>query len=182
MGALEDLIRDGCEIASSKDFNKAKIFIRRGEALLYGNNPTLRAALYKHRQTINGYPPYTSDEVIADIETIVAAARLEIERNAARLREIEAGSASINVTAQATANAYASVDVALDFVDSCEELSDEDKEQLAALFRRMESDARKEDEPGFADKAKTAIDIADKASGLVPKVASAIGAISSLFG
>lgn len=182
MGALEDLIRDGREIASAKDFSAAKNFIRLGEAILCGSNQTLRGALYKHRQTINGYPPYTNDEMIADVETMVSAAQFEIEKNAARLREIEAGSASINVMAQANANAYASVDVALDFVDACEELGDEDKERLAALFRRMESDARKEDESGFADKAKTAIDIADKASGLVPKVASAIGAISSLFG
>lgn len=182
MGALEDLIRDGCEIASSKDFNKAKNFIRRGEALLCGNNPTLRAALYKHRQTINGYPPYTSDEVIADIETIVAAARLEIERNAARPREIEAGSASINVTAQATANAHASIDAAIDFVASCNSLDDADREKIELLLRRLESDAKKSDEHGFAENAKSALDLADKAAGLVPKVAAAIGGLSGMFG
>ena len=115
MGALEDLIRDGREIASAKDFSAAKNFIRRGEAILCGSNQTLRGALYKHRQTINGYPPYTNDEMIADVETMVSAAQFEIEKNAARLREIEAGSASINVMAQANANAYASVDVALDY-------------------------------------------------------------------
>lgn len=41
--------------------------------------------------------------------------------------------------------------------------------------------AEEKDEGGFAEKAKDALDLASKAAGLVPTVASAIGALAKLF-
>ena len=41
--------------------------------------------------------------------------------------------------------------------------------------------AAEKDEGGFAEKAKDALDLASKAAGLVPTVASAIGVLAKLF-
>lgn len=182
MGVFDDLIEEGEEILASGDCNKTKQFIRRGEMLLSDGNKSLRASLYIHRMTVNGYPPYTGDEQLADVKTIVSAARMAIEQRQTKLRELEASSARLNISAQATANAHASIDAAIDFVASCNSLDDADREKIELLLRRLESDAKKSDEHGFAENAKSALDLADKAAGLVPKVAAAIGGLSGMFG
>ena len=135
MGVFDDLIEEGEEILASGDCNKTKQFIKRGEMLLSDGNKSLRASLYMHRMTINGCPPYTGDEKLADVKTIVSAARMAIEQRETKLRELEASSTRLSI-----------------------------------------------DEHGFAENAKSALDIADKAAGLVPKVAAAIGGLSGMFG
>lgn len=182
MDVFGDLIEEGEEILASGDCNKTKQFVKRGEALLSDGNKSLRASLYMHRMTVNGYPPYTGDEQLADVKTIVSAARMAIEQRQTKLRELEASSARLNISAQATANAHASIDAAIDFVASCNSLDDADREKIELLLRRLESDAKKSDEHGFAENAKSALDLADKAAGLVPKVAAAIGGLSGMFG
>lgn len=88
MGALQNLVDEGRELLASENRDGADAFIRKGEALLLSDNPAIRSSLYKHRQTVNGYPRYTDTTRIADIRTIIAAAELALEQREIRLREI----------------------------------------------------------------------------------------------
>lgn len=81
---------------------------------------------------------------------------------------------------KATALATVDIDQVVNEVQSSE-LSAEDKERLELLLSGIERSAKSKDEAKTAERVKEALDIAGKATGLVPAVLQAVGSIASLF-
>lgn len=182
MGVLDDLAKEGERIIEERNTDDARSFVKRGEALLAKDNGKLCSNLNMHRQRINGQPAYTESQQMADVRTIVDAALLAVEEREVRLRELEASSATLSVSANATAEAHLKVKSTIKAVSSCEALDEQSRKNLELLLRRMEDSAQDGDEHGFKENAKDALDLADKAAGLVPKIATAIGSIGAMLG
>lgn len=182
MGVLDDLANEGERIIKERNTDDARSFVKRGEALLAKDNGKLCSNLNIHRQRISGQPAYTESQQLADVRTIVDAALLAVEEREIRLRELEASAATVNVSAIASAEARMKVKATIRAVASYEGLDEQSKKNLELLLRRMEDSAQDGDEHGFKENAKDALDLADKAAGLVPKIAAAIGGAASMFG
>lgn len=90
------------------------------------------------------------------------------------------------IEARATATVGATVTV--DFnqtikqISNSQGLSPEDLAAMKLTLTDLRFAAEEKDERGFAEKAKDALDLASKAAGLVPTIASVIGTLAKLFG
>lgn len=182
MGVLDDLAKEGERIIEERNTDDARSFVKRGEALLAKDNGKLSSNLHMHRQRLSGQQAYTESQQMADVKTIVDAALLAVEEREVKLRELEASAATLSVSANATAEARSTVKATIKAVTSCEGLDEQSKKDLELLLRRMEDAAQDGDGHGFKEMAKKALDMTDKAAGLIPKIATAIGSIGAMLG
>lgn len=91
-------------------------------------------------------------------------------------------STSASATASAEANVSAEVKQTVEAVRDSEGLSEAEKDLLELAVNRMRNEADDGNEAGFADRAREALELASKGAGLVPRVAKAIGILSTLLG
>lgn len=101
--------------------------------------------------------------------------------NAASLTMVK-GSTNITNNNQSSSEANASVAIRQTIqVVRTSQLTDDEKDALELAMSRMRNAAEEKDEKGFADKLKDAIDIASKATGLVPAIAQAAGQLATML-
>ena len=92
------------------------------------------------------------------------------------------GSTSITNNNQSSSEANASVAIRQTIqVVRTSQLTDDEKDALELAMSRMRNAAEEKDEKGFADKLKDAIDIASKATVLVPAIAQAAGQLATML-
>lgn len=129
------------------------------------------------------YLQMTRASTIVNSRTLDGVKRLKgwLTANAASLTMVK-GSTSITNNNQSSSEANASVAIRQTIqVVMPSQLTDDEKDALELAMSRMRNAAEEKDEKGFADKLKDAIDIASKATGLVPAIAQAAGQLATML-
>lgn len=92
-------------------------------------------------------------------------------------------STTITATADASSSSTVTVQIrqSIDTVRASECLSQEDKDSLELAIHRLDEAARDKDERGFAEKLKTALDLAQKGVNLIPSIVKVAGMFADSF-
>ena len=142
--------------------------------------PDARRGLAMFRQTINGRPPYTPEDVRRDARTMRMKAELYRERlereERARLAEAEASRTSVTATATATASVEVDVSAAIDAIGT---MGQEDRDAAELALGRAQRAAKAGDKREFADRVLELVKVGAKYAEALPLVAKAVGALAA---
>lgn len=177
MGALEELVGE-CRRVEADGGTIGDV--RTIYGALQTVVPDAGRGLAMFRQTINGYPPYTPEDVRRDARTMRMKAELYVEQREreerTRLAEAMASRTSVSATATATASVEVDVSAAIDAIGS---MGQEDRDAAELALGRAQRAAKSGNRREFADRVLELVKVGAKYAEALPLIAKAVGALAA---